>query len=91
MAQLRHPSVSPFYHGLQGLHLPPAMFTCGTEDCLLDDTVMMAARWQMNGGTAVVRILPGAPHAYTLFPGDKCPEAKEGIEAGCAFVREMTK
>jgi len=89
--QLRDPWVSPFYHDLAGLELPPAMFTCGTEDCLLDDTVMMSAKWQTAGGKAVVKIYPGAPHAYTLFPYDKCPEAKQGLEANCSFVREMTR
>ncbi|KAL8995312.1 MAG: hypothetical protein Q9169_004916 [Polycauliona sp. 2 TL-2023] len=91
LQELRHPSVSPFYHDLKGLDLPPAIFTVGTEDCLLDDTVMMSARWQMYGGQAVVRIFPGAPHGFTLLPQDKCPEAKEGVEVGCAFIREMAK
>ncbi|KAL8759739.1 MAG: hypothetical protein Q9199_000545 [Rusavskia elegans] len=45
LEQLRHSSVSPFYHELKGLDMPPAIFTCGTEDCLLDDTVMISARW----------------------------------------------
>lgn len=91
LEQLRHPSVTPFYADLKGLKLPPVMFTCGTEDCLLDDTVMMSARWQMSGGQAIVRLLPGAPHGFTLFPWDKCPEAKEAVEASCAFLREMVK
>lgn len=45
----------------------------------------------MNGGKAVVRLMPGAPHGFTLAPWDVCPEAKEGVEAGCAFVREMMR
>ncbi|KAL8893329.1 MAG: hypothetical protein Q9192_005375, partial [Flavoplaca navasiana] len=89
--QLGRPSVSPFHANLRGLDLPPAMFVCGTEDCLLDDTVMMAARWMMSGGKAVVRIVAGAPHGFTLFPWEFCAEAKVGVEDGCAFVREMTR
>ena len=88
LEQLRDPWVSPFYHDLNGLELPPAMFTCGTEDPMLDDTVMMSAKWQMCGGKAIVKIVPGAPHGYTVFP---VPEAKEGLEANCSFVTEMTK
>ncbi|KAL9005185.1 MAG: hypothetical protein Q9188_002021 [Gyalolechia gomerana] len=38
LEQLRDPLVSPFYYDLSGLDLPPAMFACGTEDLLLDDT-----------------------------------------------------
>lgn len=86
LEQLRDPAVSPFYYDLTGLQLPPAMFACGTEDCLLDDTAMMSAKWQMHGGEAVVKIFPGAPHGFTLFPHDKCPEAKQGLDANCAFI-----
>ena len=67
------------------------MFVCGTEDCLLDDTVMMASRWMVAGGKAVVRIVAGAPYGLTLFPWEFCAEAKVGLEDGCAFIREMTR
>ncbi|KAL8796527.1 MAG: hypothetical protein Q9195_001201 [Heterodermia aff. obscurata] len=84
--QLRDPSVSPFFRDLNGLELPPTLFTCGTEDPLLDDTVMMACRWSMHGGEAVVKVVPGAPHGYILFPQKEVPEAKEGLEAVNAFL-----
>ena len=86
--QLRDPSVSPFYQDLKGLNLAPALFTCGMEDPLLDDTIMMASKWRMYGGEAVVKILPGAPHGYILFPQDDVPEAKEGFAAVNAFLAE---
>ncbi|KAL8949392.1 MAG: hypothetical protein Q9222_004492 [Ikaeria aurantiellina] len=89
--ELHHPSISPFYQDLNGLDLPPALFTCGTEDVLLDDTVMMSVKWQMSGGKAAVKIYPGAPHGYTLFPHDQCPEAKAALEETCAFIDAMTK
>ena len=57
----KDPSMSPFYKDLTGLNLPPALFTCGTEDCLLDDTLMMGLKWQMSGAEAIVRLFPGAP------------------------------
>lgn len=86
LEQLRDPLVSPFYYDLSGLDLPPAMFACGTEDLLLDDTVMMSVRWQLNGGKASVRIFPGAPHGFTLFPHDMYPEAKQALDAIRAFI-----
>lgn len=89
--QLRHPLISPLYHDLQGMDLPAAVFTCGTEDPLLDDTVMMSAKWQMAGGKATVKVLPDAPHGYTLFPSDSCPEVKAGLEANCSFIVDMTR
>ena len=69
------PSISPFYKDLTGLNLPSALFTCGTEDPLLDDTVMMGLRWQMSGAEAVVKLYPGAPHGFNLFPRDKLENA----------------
>lgn len=41
----RDPSISPFFADLYSMKLPPALFLCGTEDCLLEDTVLMAARY----------------------------------------------
>jgi acetyl esterase/lipase len=71
--QRKHPSVSPLYAKLMGLNLPPALFTCGTEDCLLDDTMFMATKWMMAGGQTVVKIVPGGCHGYvspTSCPSD---------------------
>lgn len=39
---LGHPG-SPIYGDLTGM--PPALLTVGTADCLLDDSLFMAARW----------------------------------------------
>lgn len=70
----RHPEISPFYADLRKIvkesktGLPPALFTCGSEDCLLDDTMMMSVKWQMAGGDTVVKIYPGAPHGFNSFP-----------------------
>ncbi|KAI9818436.1 MAG: hypothetical protein M1827_000495 [Pycnora praestabilis] len=75
--QRRNPSISPFFKDLDGMTLPSALFTCGTEDCLLDDTMFMATKWQMSGAEAVVKIFPGAPHGYIAFP-DSVESAKEG-------------
>jgi acetyl esterase/lipase len=82
----KQPSVSPLYADLMGLKLPAALFTCGTEDCLLDDTVFMSVKWMMAGGETVVKIIPGGPHGYIMFPTDMTETAKMGMEAVEAFV-----
>jgi acetyl esterase len=41
--------------------MPIALFSCGTLDPLLDDTLFMAARWQAAGSPAQLAIYPGAP------------------------------
>jgi acetyl esterase/lipase len=86
----KHPSVSPLYADLEALRgrLPPALFTCGTEDCLLDDTLFMSTKWLVAGGEAVVKIMPGAPHGYIMFPREvKGSRADEGLNAVEEFVR----
>ena len=60
----RDPSISPFFRDLNGMKLPPALFTVGTEDCLLDDSIMMALKWQMTGAETITKIFNGAPHGY---------------------------
>lgn len=89
-ADRRRPDVSPLYADLEALRgrLPPALFTCGTEDCLLDDTVFMSAKWLMAGGEALVKFIPGAPHGYIVFPREiKCTGADEGLSAVETFIR----
>ena len=87
MEERRHPSISPMYADLTKVRLPAALFTCGTEDCLLDDTVFMSAKWMASGGEALVKILPGAPHGYTAFHPDQLEVAKEGLTTTVDFMR----
>ncbi|MCJ1380697.1 hypothetical protein MMC17_003805 [Xylographa soralifera] len=82
----KNPLISPFYKDLNGLQLPPALFTCGTEDCLLEDTVMMALRWQMAGMEATTKLFPGAPHAFNLFSAEELPASKECREVINEFL-----
>lgn len=51
--------ISPFFANLMKMKLPPAIFTCGTLDPLLDDSVCMSAKWMMSGAEAVLKIYPG--------------------------------
>ena len=57
--QRRDWRISPFFADLKSMKLPPALFTCGSEDCLLDDSVMMCARWMASGASAVLKVYPG--------------------------------
>ncbi|KIV91419.1 hypothetical protein PV10_05961 [Exophiala mesophila] len=88
-ADKRNPLVSPIYADLEALRgrLPPALYTCGTEDCLLDDTLFMSTKWLAAGGEAVVKIIPGAPHGYIMFPRSlKASAADQGLKAVEDFV-----
>ena len=59
------PDASPLMADLSGL--PPAMFTVGTADPLLDDSLFMAARWEATGIDAQLDVWPSAIHAFDYF------------------------
>jgi acetyl esterase/lipase len=60
------PDISPLYANLFGL--PPAIFTIGTMDPLMDDTLFMHMRWLAAGNKAELAVYPGGIHAFNVFP-----------------------
>lgn len=85
----KDPELNPLWANLQELRgrLPPALFTCGTEDPLLDDTLFMSVKWMAAAGEAIVKIVPGAPHGFIAFPkAAKGSGSVVGLEAVKAFV-----
>lgn len=64
--ELRAPHISPLYADLRDL--PPALFTVGTLDPLLDDSVQMAARWHAAGNGCELRVWPDGIHGFNAFP-----------------------
>lgn len=62
----RAPDVSPLHADLS--RLPPALLLCGTIDPLLDDSKLMAERWQATSGNARLIIVPESPHAFNRLP-----------------------
>jgi acetyl esterase len=64
--ELRVPDLSPLYADLRDL--PPALFTVGDKDPLLDDSLFMAARWRAAGNEAELDIWPESAHGFTAFP-----------------------
>ena len=73
----RSPAVSPLYEDLPalGMKLPPALFLCGTQDPLLEDTLMMSTRWLIAGGESIVKLWPGEAHGFSAFPTNSANEA----------------
>lgn len=63
--QLRDPSFSPLYDNLQ--NLPPAFFSVGALDPLLDDSKFMASRWESAGNKAILTVYPECPHNFNRF------------------------
>jgi acetyl esterase/lipase len=71
----KEPDVSPLHADLGGL--PPALFTIGTLDPMLDDTLFMYCRWLAAGSQAQIAVYPGAPHAFPLMPMEIARQANE--------------
>jgi acetyl esterase/lipase len=62
LEELRAPDVSPLLNDLTGM--PPALFTVGNLDPLRDESILMAARWQLDGSKADLDVWPEGPHAF---------------------------
>ena len=75
----RVPDISPLYARLNGLC--PALFSVGTKDALLDDTLFMHARWVAAGNEAELAVYPGGAHGFTLFPNDLAKAASARMDS----------
>ena len=81
----RTPDISPLYANLKGLC--PALFSVGTCDALLDDTLFMYARWIAAGNEAELAIYPGGAHGFTLFPNALSSSASARMDT---FLKQVT-
>jgi acetyl esterase len=78
-SDLRDPDISPLYANLKGL--PPALFSVGTADALLDDSLFMYARYIAAGNRAELAIYPGGAHAFNAFPIAIAQQANTRMDA----------
>ena len=76
----RDPSISPLFADLSGM--PPALLTVGTEDPVLDDSVLLAERWP----GARLAVYEGGFHAFDLMPlqlGEQATRAQIDFVRAC--------
>lgn len=85
VSQRRNPDMSALYAQLGGL--APALFSIGTLDPFLDDSLFLHARWIAAGNEAQLAVYPGAPHAFTMIGHPHAAAATARIDA---FLREKT-
>jgi len=78
---LRDPDVSPLTGNL--VSMPPALFSIGTRDSLLEDSLFMHARWLAAGNDAELAVYPGGIHG---FDGQDLPIARESRARRQQFV-----
>lgn len=76
-ADRRDPDISPLYADLTAL--PPALFTVGTIDPLLDDTLFMHSRWVAAGNEGELSLHAGGVHGFNLLEGELAATANAEI------------
>jgi acetyl esterase/lipase len=79
------PDISPLYADLSGM--PPAFFTVGTLDPLIDDSLFMHTRWLAAGNPAELAIYSGGIHAFDAFPIELSGKANARIRT---FIKRIT-
>jgi len=75
---LTDPDISPLHADLTGL--PPALFTIGTKDPLLDDSLFMAGRWSAANNSSKLAVYPGGAHVFIAFAGQLAKVGNARIE-----------
>jgi acetyl esterase/lipase len=76
---MSNPDVSPLYANLRGM--PAAIFSVGTRDALVDDSLFMAPRWLAAGNAAELAIHPGACHGFLSLPNRQRNDAVARMSA----------
>ncbi|WP_374469614.1 alpha/beta hydrolase fold domain-containing protein [Phenylobacterium sp.] len=74
---VRDPALSPLYADLTGL--PPALFSVGTLDPLLDDSLFMHMRWRGAGNASQLAVYPGGVHGFHMLEGQLAREANLSV------------
>jgi acetyl esterase/lipase len=83
----RQPYASPLYGDPKGL--PPTLIQVGSDEILLDDSTVMAARMRAAGCAAELEVWPRMPHVWQLY-ARVVPEARQAVQRIGDFVRRAT-
>lgn len=90
VAECKSGEISPMYNDLSGLG--SALFLIGTEDTLMDDSLLMHFRWLRSGNTnTTLRFVAGAPHGFMTFNGNTVECATEGWKIMIEYLKERMR
>lgn len=85
----RNPLLSPVYANLRGL--PPLLILVGTDETMLDDSVIFAERAKDSNVDVTIIVQNKMIHIWPFFI-DKFPEALEAVtEIGCFIIKKTTR
>ncbi len=79
VSKRRDPDMSALYANLRDM--PPALFSVGTLDPFLDDSLFVYSRWIAAGNEAELAIYPGAPHGFNAIGHPHGSAANTRIDA----------
>jgi acetyl esterase/lipase len=79
VSKRRDPDMSALYANLKDL--PPALFSVGTLDPFLDDSLFVYSRWIAAGNEAELAVYPGAPHGFNSIGHPHGAPANARIDA----------
>lgn len=87
-ADFREALLSPLIADLHGL--PPILLQVGTEEILLDDSTLFAAKAQQAGVDARLEVYPGMWHVFQSF-APYLPEARQAVKQIGEFIRQRVQ
>ena len=79
------PDMSALYADVHAM--PAALFSVGTLDPFLDDSLFLYARWIAAGNEAELAVYPGGTHGFNMFPLAIAKTANARIDA---FLKRHT-
>jgi acetyl esterase len=85
-SQRRDPDMSALYAQLS--RMPPALFSVGTLDPFLDDSLFVYMRWIAAGNAAELAVYPGAPHGFNMLGHPHAAAANARIDS---FLKDLTQ
>ncbi len=83
---LKHKLISPVYAEYTR-EFPPAIFTTGSRDLFLSDTVRLERKLRLAGVTTLIQIFEGMSHAQYIIASNS-PESKEAFEVIAEFFQK---
>ena len=85
-SNLTNPLVSPIYGDFHGF--PPMLIQVGSEEILLDDSILLAEKAKSAGVDVTLKVWDGMWHVWQAL-GDLLPENKKTFEEIGQFVRKQ--